>query len=274
MPYVTRQRTRIWYDVFGHGPPLILLQGLGFSHRYWLELPQRLAEQFQVVVVDNRGTGCSTCASSLFFVRDMADDTLAVLRELALSDCLVVGISLGGMVAQEVALRSAPGEIGSLSLLVTTCGFPQGRVPRLRSLLKLCTAAALPSRKRLRAARQMLLSPSNADRADELFRVHEQIAVSESISGWTYARQILAAATHNTGRRLRRIACPTLVVSGQDDQLIPPENSRILTRLIPNAKLVEMPATGHALSVERLDEVWRQLVAFRLSGPIWSDSTH
>lgn len=250
MPHAVHQGIRIWYEETGSGPPLFLLQGLGLSSRFWLQLPQHLSSRFRVVLVDNRGTGRSDRPRGPYSIRAMARDTLSVADALGLEHFGLAGISMGGMIAQEVALQAAPGRISGLALLATTCGLPRGRIPPMSSILTLLRGANRTP-ETLREIRKLIVSPEAYEADPHLFSDFERLMAESPTSPSVFLRQLLAASLHSTGRRLGQIRCPTLVVTGDGDRLIPPENSRIISRLIPGARLEVVPGAGHAFPLER-----------------------
>ncbi len=133
MPFATGARgARIHYETRGTGgPTAVLIQGLGLSSRFWFDVPDRLAagrDPWRVLTPDHRGVGRSDRPLGPYFMRTMADDVAAVLDDARVDRAYVVGISLGGMVAQHVAIRH-PSRVAGLVLLATTAGFPHVRVP-------------------------------------------------------------------------------------------------------------------------------------------------
>jgi pimeloyl-ACP methyl ester carboxylesterase len=261
MDHVDHRGIRIAYETVGEGPPLMLLQGLGLSSRFWFSAPGQLAKRFRVVLVDNRGTGSSDRPRGLWSIRAMARDALAVADALGLERFGVAGISLGGMIAQELALAVAPGRLNGLALLATTCGLPKGKIPPPGSLWTLLKVAGRKP-KNLDAIHKLLVSAEALQSDPNLFRDFERLMAATRPQPSVFLRQLLAASTHSTGRRLGRIRCPTLVASGDGDRLIPPENSRVLARLIPGAKLVLLPGAGHAFPLERRDVLVSLLTDF------------
>jgi pimeloyl-ACP methyl ester carboxylesterase len=246
------------------------VQGLGLSSRFWFDLPERLAtgaKPRRVVVLDNRGVGRSDKPRGAYRMATLADDVAAVLDAAGVEKAIVVGISLGGMIAQHVALRH-PDRVAGLVLLATTAGVPYARLPKARAL---ATLLGLPIAGRFRPSAQvgrslarLLLAEKDVPRARELLSQWPAAMRAEPMLPRSYFAQLAAVATHSTGSRLRRIACPTVVVTGDEDILIPPHNSRLLARLIPGAHLEVVRSCGHAIPASDPDCIERALVT--LSG--------
>jgi 3-oxoadipate enol-lactonase len=277
MPFATGPgKAQIFYEVHekaarvsGHAgadvPTVVLVQGLGLSSRFWFKVPGRLAEGpdgWRVIVLDNRGVGRSDRPRGPYRMATLADDVAAVLDDARIDRAHVVGISLGGMIAQHVALRH-PSRVSGLVLLATTAGMPYARLPRARAI---ATLVGLPFAGRVRPAPQvgrafarLLLAEQDVPRARELLSEWPAAMRAEPTSPRSFFSQLGAVLGHSTGFRLRRIACPTVVVTGDDDVLIPPHNSRLLARLVPGAHLEVIRACGHAIPASDPDCVARAL---------------
>lgn len=256
MPFAERPGYRIHYESFGRrdAPPLLLIMGLGMASDAWDTLPARLADRFHVIVFDNRGVGRSSAPPGEFRMRDLADDAVLVLDSEGIAQTSVFGISMGGMIAQELALRH-PGRVRALVLGATFGGHRRSRKPRLGVARDLLVVSLFSHRPR-RMARLLV--------SDE-FIAHNR----DRFEGWlarlgrarlsAARRQILAIARHEAEDRLRQLHVPTLVLSGDCNRLVPVENSRRLASLVPGAHLVEFSGAGHAFPFERTDETIRAL---------------
>jgi pimeloyl-ACP methyl ester carboxylesterase len=265
MPFATGARgARIFYETRGtSGPTAVLIQGLGLSSRFWFDVPDRLTagrNPWHVLTPDHRGVGRSDRPVGPYFMRTMADDVAAVLDHARVERAYVVGISLGGMVAQHVAIRH-PSRVAGLILLATTAGFPHVRLP---NPLVLARFLSLPMTGQLRrnhvgaAFARMLLSKKDVARAGMLLADWPAALQTEPTSLAVFASHFGAIVAHSAGLGLRRIACPTVIVSGDDDVLLPAENSRILARLIPGSSLEIVPG-GHIIPANDPDCVRRSL---------------
>jgi len=247
--FVTRGKVKIAYDRRGDGPPVVLVQGLGMNGGMWLALAGGLVKSgFKVVVPDNRGTGASDAPRPPYRMRELADDLAAVLEDSGVGPALVVGISLGGMIAQHLALRH-PAQVGGMVLAATTCGPPVGNLPRV-GFIPLMLRSLLGDRRALRPLRLWLVHERSLERNPEIFAAWDREARRQPTPWSGLMGQLAAAAGHSTGFQLGRIRCPVEVIAGSDDRIIPPESARILARRIPGAHLTVVPDAGHAFPLE------------------------
>jgi 3-oxoadipate enol-lactonase len=265
MPFVQSPKgPRIHYRVKGEGrDTVVLIQGLGMSSDYWLHEPDALVQMgYRVILPDNRGTSHSELPMRPFSTRHMADDIARVLDACLVDKAYVIGVSLGGMVAQEVALRH-PQRVLGLGLISTTPGLPFGKLPPWRSLAKLMTLP-LSTRGKLTIANAggpiSLLLPQNQHHlAEELLRGWADVIERQPLRAKTFVWHFLAACAHSVGHRLGSIRCPTVVATGDADALINPENSRILARRIGGSHLEMIKDGGHALPMQDKDVVMRMM---------------
>jgi pimeloyl-ACP methyl ester carboxylesterase len=255
-----RDGTRLHFEIAGGGlgaPAVLLVMGLAFRGDVWGETRDALAaDGYRTITFDNRGAGASEPATLRFSTAVMAEDAMAVLREAFVRRAHVVGVSLGGMVAQEVALRHA-GRVGALVLQSTSAGRP--RVDLLAPLLPVRSAAVVRARlgpgddeARARAALRVLTTRRFARRVDlddERVRVLLD-AVAQGVSVEGYLGQVRAVWGHRAWRRLRRIVAPTLLQHGTKDGIIRAAASKAMARRIPGATLQLFPGAGHALAVQ------------------------
>mgnify|MGYP003478046285 FL=1 len=240
--YVNRGGHRIAFSIHGDpsAPPLLMIRGLGRTSRHWGRIVHELERSFRLVLIDNRGVGKSTVPVLPFTTRDMADDAAAVLDWLEIETADAMGISLGGMIAQELALRHGP-RLRRLILGCTSAGRRTGKSIRLATVLQLIGPMRLPPERAIRETARLILSQDFLEREPEVVDEWVQIARELPPSRRGVFYQLLAAARHETGSRLGEIRTPTLVVTGDTDKLIDAENSARLARSIPGARL-ELPA--------------------------------
>jgi pimeloyl-ACP methyl ester carboxylesterase len=222
------------------------LQGLALSSRFWFRMPELLTQAgYRVVTPDNRGTGRSDKPRGPYTMRRFARDVVAVLDHAGLERAVVAGISMGGMIAQELALRH-PERVLGLVLLATSPGLPHGKLASPRTLL---TLLSLPFRRDGRALARLLLPRTHHPRARELLAEWPAAMAAEPVPFSTFWSHLAAATTHSTGSRLARLRCDTVVIHGADDMLIHPDNGRFLARRIPGAILEVLPDVGHGIPI-------------------------
>ncbi len=265
MPIASSRGAHIHYTDHGDrhaATTVVLLQGLGLSSAYWFDIPKMLAGDPQsprrVLAIDNRGTGKSDKPRRLWTMGTMADDVVAVLDHAGAEGAFVVGISMGGMIAQHVALRH-PSRVRGLVLLATTPGFLMGALPEAKALGRLFSipfggprAGAEPHAPALAGVE---VGPREGDLRDWPKAMRE-----DPTSTRTFLAHVFAASTHLVGGKLHRIKCPAVVVAGSHDTLIPLKNARVLAEKIPLAELEILEETGHAVFADDRDLV-RRMVA-------------
>lgn len=229
------------YELLGEGPPLLLIQGLGYGGRGWGPILDLLADDFTVVAFDNRGFGASGAPPGPYTARELADDARAVLDAAALDRAHVVGASLGGMVAQELVLAH-PDRIDKLVLACTTPGGLGSYPMPARTVSLMMEAPTLPPDVALRRFVENALGDSATNELVERI-VAYRTANPPDVAGWQ--AQAAAGATHDALDRLASITAPTLVVHGTEDAVVDPRNADLLADRIPGARVRLLPGCGH-----------------------------
>jgi pimeloyl-ACP methyl ester carboxylesterase len=248
MPLVERAGHRLHYETLGDPakPPVLLIMGLALSSRAWDRLPALLARDFHVLVFDNRGTGRSGRAGFAYRMSDLAGEAAAVLDASGQDSAHVFGISMGGMVAQELAIQH-PNRVRSLALGCTFASWRARTAPSLGTkldLLLLNLGFVTPAR-----ISRVLVSAewhqAHPEGTLQWMRRAERTALRYATA------QVLAIARHETLPRLHQIRAPTLVLTGSADKLVPAANSEVLARSIPGARLLVLRDAGHVFPLER-----------------------
>lgn len=265
MPTTNAPGFRMEYETHGRGTPLLLVNGLGSDRSEWLfQLPE-FSKGFLVITFDNRGAGGSDAPPGPYTTAQMADDAAALLAHLGVGRAHILGVSLGGMIAQEVALRHPD----RVDRLILACTAPGGK-GSLRPAPEVLRSFALsPGTGLEEAVRRIVpLLYSEKYRHDHPGEIEEFVRrrLARPICAQSHAWQLAAAVGHAAWDRLSEIRVPTLVITGDADRVVPPENSRRIARRLPGAKLVILPGAPHRLFAENADAFNREVVSFLLSG--------
>lgn len=235
----------------GSGPPLLLIMGMSGTFSHWDPgFLEDLRRDFDTIVYDHRGVGQSTRLEGSVTTAELAQDAADLLAALEIDSAHVLGISLGGMVAQELALAH-PERIRTLTLGCTHCG-GEGRVPTSEDVLRrLGEGMASGDHERaIRASWEINVSPGFAADPDAWARFLE-IGLRRRVAVAVIMEQLRAGAEHNTSARLPQISLPTLVLHGTVDELIPFQNGPMIAGLIPGARLEVFDDVGHLFYWER-----------------------
>jgi pimeloyl-ACP methyl ester carboxylesterase len=235
----------LYWERSGAGEPLLLIQGMSGTHLSWGEpFLSRLETDFDCVVFDNRGIGNSGAIDAQFTIADLAADALAVMDAAGLETAHVLGISMGGMTAQELALAH-PDRLRTLTLGCTYCGGPGSSLIAPDDAGPLLEAMASGDLDRVfKAAYEVNLSPTF--RAEES-RYADFTAMAGALPArqQTVQMQIGAIGGHDTQARIAEIAAPTLVIHGTEDKMIPVANGELIASLIPGSRLEILDGVGH-----------------------------
>lgn len=248
MPFVELEDARVHYDTAGsEGSPVLLVMGFGVPGRMWMNQIEALSKRHRVAWFDNAGAG-QTRARLRVSMRDLGRHALAVADELSWPHVHVVGVSMGGMIAQEIAL-SWTSRVRSLSLIATHAGGFRNFFPPPASLLLFLRAFLGPRSARARML-ERLVFPDEYLRSIDVRPL--RAAMREEVVGAAPARdrlrQMAAILGHRASDRLHALAgTPTLVVKASRDRLIRPREHHRLHELIPNSRLVEFTDAGHAI---------------------------
>lgn len=264
MAIVQAGEVQLDYERAGAGEPLLAIMGMSGTSLSWGEpFLAALRESFEVIVYDHRGVGASTPLTGELTTATMAGDAVALLDALDLHSVHVLGISMGGMVAQELALAH-PDRVRTLTLGCTYCGGEGGALASPDVIQRLGEAMTSGDRARaIRTGWEVNVSASfAADEeayADFLARAERRAVALEVIMA-----QMQACAAHDTNARLGGLSAPTLVVHGTEDQMLPVDNGRLIASLIPGARLEVMEGVGHLFFWERPRESARLIAEHSL----------
>ena len=267
MPIAHVNGTDIFYKVGGQDDPLVLIMGLGADHRSWGPQISAFKHDFTMLTFDSRGIGKSARVTEPYTLRTLADDVIGLMDHVGFGKAHVLGVSLGGMVAQEVAINY-PERVRKLVLVSTTpggggpetmhpellkaTGFKDGSMPSAAGVKDVDVKKFIGPLVSLAFNRwryRLFLVP--------LARVYMRLG---GIGG--IAAQFRAVQDHDTRDRLGLIKAPTLVITGAADRVVPPSWSDVLATRIPNARLVKVEGGSHAFHMEMKDRFNREVLDF------------
>lgn len=251
--------TQLYWEQSGSGEPLLLIQGLGWSADMWHAIVPMLEQSHRVIRYDGRGIGRSEVPAGPYSIERMADDAVAVLAAAGVDKAHVLGVSLGGIVAQEVALRHAD-VVLSLILGCTHPGGAETVWPEPEVLESLRARTGMPFEEAVKVSIDYAYAPGTSAaiiQAD----LDRRIALPTSAEGYT-AQLTGGLGYQGTLPRLKELGVPALIFTGDVDQLVPAVNSTTLLEAVPDGRLVVFPGAGHVVFSERPNEVAEAVLAF------------
>jgi pimeloyl-ACP methyl ester carboxylesterase len=245
MPVAHAGEVELSYERSGSGPPLLLIMGMSGNRHTWGEpFLQALREDFELVAYDHRGVGESSRVEEPFTISQLAADAAALLTALELDEVHVLGVSMGGMVAQELAL-AYPERIRTLTLGCTYCGGEGSALAAPPVIQRLVEAVGSGDRERaLRTSWEICTSPRHVEDV-ELYAAFRAIGLAHPVAQSVIMAQMQAIAAHDTSARLPLVEAPTLVVHGTADELIPVGNAGLIAEYVPGARLEILDGVGH-----------------------------
>jgi pimeloyl-ACP methyl ester carboxylesterase len=256
----------IAYRVHGEGPPLVLVMGYRLNSEAWpASFVDALARHLTVITLDNRGTGQSDKAVDGYAIANMARDVRGLLDELGITRAHLLGYSMGGAIAQEFT-RQFPDRVSSLVLCATMCGGPRAIYAPPSVVRVMRELDGLKPDEIARQIWKVTYSPGYLEKHRDLAedQMRREIAVPTPLHAADL--QFQAFAEFDCSKALPNIRVPTLVLTGDLDQLVSPQNSKIIASLVPGANLIVIPGCGHRVMWEATDEcLWEatdECVAF------------
>ena len=258
MPRARAGDIELHYEERGSGsPPLLLVAGIPAVASDWASLAEPLGGSRRVIAYDNRGSGGSTVTPGPYTTRQLAADAVALLDALGIERADVFGMSLGGMIAQELAL-GWPERVQRLVLGCTHCGVAHA-APMPRDTGRAFAMETGDWAERMRALGPFAFARSVEDGLLDAF-IAKKSKDEQEPEG--YAAQIQAVLAHDTYERLPEIEAPTLIITGDDDQVIPAASSDVLHERIPGSRLEVIEGAGHLFFIERPDATLALLESF------------
>jgi pimeloyl-ACP methyl ester carboxylesterase len=249
MPRARVNGIELHYEVHGEGLPLLWIGGLGANILETPHLVEAYARHFRFIVFENRGCGRSDKPDGEYSMAGFADDAAGLLDTLQVESAVVYGSSMGGMIAQELALAH-PEKVRALILGCTTAGMIRGERPSPEVVQTMIRNQSLAGDEAMEAGWRLGYSDefiaANRERLLAMGRAAARLAAPRD----AYIKQVLASARHDTYDRLSEITCPVMVIHGASDIQIPPGNARLIAERIPHAELRMLEGLGHGYNLE------------------------
>jgi pimeloyl-ACP methyl ester carboxylesterase len=258
---------RLAYEERGRGAPVLLIMGYSSRSAHWGdEFRNLLASTYRVVSFDNRGTGESDKPADEWTMLDMADDAIAVMDAAAMPSAHVIGLSMGGMIAQELALAYQDGLL-TLTLIATHSGGPNVVPPTQNAANAILNPDRnQPAEKLLENIWRSICAPGFMDTPGRL-EAFLKLDLDKPTPVAMLANQMKAVEGSDHFHRLPMITAPTIIITGTSDPLVPEGNSERLAALIPGSKLVHIADCGHMIPLEKPRELASSILEFIAEHP-------
>ena len=271
MPKVQSNGIELYYETQGAGQPLVLISGLGYSSWQWHRMVPFLAEHFQVIIFDNRGVGQSDKPAGPYTAQMLAADTVGLLDALNIEKAIVMGHSMGGFIAQALAL-DFPQRVKKLILCSTNFGGPH-HVPVTAEAMKVLTDVTSDALTRFKNGLVVSTAPGWAEKNPAMVEEWIRWRVANPIEPVHYQAQLAiglgllpeAAAFEN---KLPNISVPTLILFGAHDKVVPPANADLLAKQITGSRIRIFPDAGHFFPIEIPEVASKAVVEFSKGGDV------
>ena len=263
MPFQPINGIRIYYEEHGEGFPVLLIQGLGYPSGMWfLQIPE-FSRYFRTIVFDNRGVGRTDKPDAEYSIPLMASDAAGLLKSLGVSRVHVVGVSLGGYIAQELALNQ-PDLMDHLVLMATSCGGPNYAESTKSFWQEVAGLAGLTPEEIIRRGMGLATTRDFYQTNPALIERSVAVRMKKLQPLHAFIRQSHAAMNFDSSDLASHIDKPTLILAGAEDRVMPLPLTEDLFRRIPRARLKVFPGAAHLLFLEEAEAVNRLIIEFFL----------
>ena len=265
MPKIKTNGIDIYYEIHGSGQPLVLIAGLGYSLWMWHRMIPFLAKHCQVIAFDNRGVGQTDKPQGPYTAQVLADDTAGLLRSLGIEQAAVMGHSMGGFIAQAMAL-SYPNMVSKLILSATNFGGPR-HIPVTPEAFAVLADVTTEPVERFRRGLAVSTAPGFAEQNPAIIQQWMEFRAQNPVEPMPYQAQMaiglgLLSEEACFEKRLSQVKAPVLILSGAHDKVVPPGNADLLAQQIPHHQVHILPDAGHFFPMEKPAEAAQVIVEF------------
>lgn len=271
MPKVHANGIELYYEIHGAehtaGTPLVLIAGLGYPLWMWNRMIPLLAQRVQVIAFDNRGVGQSDKPAGPYTAQMLAEDTAGLLQALGIDQAVVMGHSMGGFIAQALAL-SQPDRVAKLILSATNFGGPH-HIPITAEAMAVLSDVTSDPLTRFKNGVAVSCAPGFAEANPEIIQAWVQFRLQNPVEPVPYQAQMaiglgLLAEAACFEHKLPALTMPTLVLFGAHDKVVPPGNAELLAKQIPHSRVILLPEAGHFFPMEVPEAAVQAVLDFML----------
>lgn len=252
---------RLYWEATGQGEPILLIEGLGYASWMWWQQVPLLSKSHKIIVFDNRGVGLSDKPDSEYTVKLMAEDAAALLSTIGISRAHILGVSLGGFIAQQLAIDH-PDLVNRLVLWSTAFGGPNMVPMSAATAQKILNPQGATLEEKMRFNLSTAVAPGTAQHRPALVNSIISNMMSNLQPLHAYRRQMMAGALFNAEDRVGQIKAPTLIMAGDLDEVVPPANAALLAEKISGSQVHIVKGAGHLFFMEQAEEANRVLMDF------------
>jgi len=247
LPTIKVNDINIYYEIHGEGFPYVMISGSPCDVNWWIpEQIEAPSKYFKTIIFDNRGSGRTDKSVMDYSIKMFADDTVGLMNALNIEKAHVLGVSMGGMIAQEIALNY-PERVEKLVLCCTHCGGSKQVYPSNEIIQMMMTPRKMTPEELVNEILSLCFTDDFFKNNPDFIESYKQRILKIPISLDSYQRQVSAEMGFSTAMRLKKIEAPTLILHGTEDVLVPPKNAEILAKRIPGAKMIMLDKTAHFL---------------------------
>jgi pimeloyl-ACP methyl ester carboxylesterase len=262
LPKIRIGDLKMYYEIHGKGSPLVMIMGLTANKDWWPpEVIEALSKHFKTLIFDNRGAGRTDAPKTDYSIKMFADDTIGLMDSLEIEEAHILGVSMGGMIAQELVLNY-PDRVKKLVLCSTTPGGTHAIPTPPETVKILMETQNLTDEQIARRTMTILFPKDYIQNNPEVIERSINHFLIAPITQDAYMRQLKACMEFDTYDRLPTINRPTLVIAGKEDVLLPYKNDEIIAKRIPKAKLILYDNVGHGMTTQVAEDFAQKVIEF------------